>query len=183
MLWAQCARLEFKWSLFSSPQLQTTPLAGLTEHVGPVMTLRRCVLPLWATVHLLHLHHSDALVSHGACSPPDPALRYASLGKPHILTDSLSGPLLGNYFEIFSCNDRRYLQDLQGSLQPWGTWFPLTWMRAGGRWLQVSLGVIYQCASHDLKTLNLKTLNKVISVIFAEVSVLITTAITGEAQF
>lgn len=144
-----------KPQVFSSRQRQTTPLAGLTEHVGPVMTLRRCVLQMWATVHLLQLHHSDGErvgILRCAFSSRSRSRTRLSGGKPRVLTDSLSGSLLGEYSELLGCNDPRYLRDQQGSLQSWGTWFPLTWMRAGGRWLQVRHSVIYQHTSHYLKT-------------------------------
>lgn len=115
------------------------------------MTLRRCVLTLWATVHLLQLHHSDGeRVGILPCAFSSRSrFGYASLGGSRAFSRTLCPDLCWENTWNYSAG---YLRDQQGSLQPWGTWFPLTWMRAGGRWLQVRDGVIYQHISHYLKT-------------------------------
>lgn len=99
-------QIQMKPQVFSSPQLQTTPLAGLTEHVGPVISDDSSkVCP--ASVSLCSppaptaIETGSALVSHSACSPPDSCPQIRLSGEATHSHGFFIRISAGKYFELF----------------------------------------------------------------------------------
>lgn len=75
-----------------------------------------------------------------AAPPPPPECVLLSAAQWYIFFLSRRSALIFETAGSFTTKDSNSTRNKENGLQqlePWGTWFPLTWMRTGGRWLQV----------------------------------------------